>query len=281
MSETTSIDLTIGVIGLGFVGGAVFNYFSELPKVHVLGYDKFKDNGNGIGDFNQTTSNADWLFLCLPTPYIPDQQGYDLTALHEVCQQLHDINFQKPIILKSTVTPTTSEKLATQYNLKIIHNPEFLTARTANEDFRNQTHLVLGKTPKVDQTTFSTLATQYQSYFPTVTHTSLLTSTESEAMKIFVNSFYAIKVQTFTEFHQLTTNHLPNADFNNIRQAMLQNGWINPQHTSIPGPDGQISYGGLCFPKDTSALLDFTKSLTTPYAILEACVKERNQMRQD
>ena len=41
---------------------------------------------------------------------------------------------------------------------------------------------------------------------------------------------------------------------------MLKNGWINPMHTTVPGPDGQLSYGGFCFPKDTNALLQFMKT---------------------
>jgi hypothetical protein len=62
---------------------------------------------------------------------------------------------------------------------------------------------------------------------------------------------------------------------------MLNNNWINPMHTVIPGPDGKISYGGLCFPKDTNALNEYMKKLGTPHNVLEACINERNSMRQD
>ena len=62
---------------------------------------------------------------------------------------------------------------------------------------------------------------------------------------------------------------------------MLKNGWINPMHTTVPGPDGEISYGGLCFPKDTNALNKYMKRENTPNKVLEACIKERNEMRDD
>jgi UDP-glucose 6-dehydrogenase len=62
---------------------------------------------------------------------------------------------------------------------------------------------------------------------------------------------------------------------------MLKNNWIYPLHTNIPGPDGNISYGGLCFPKDTNALNSFMKKIETSNSILKATIEERNKMRND
>ena len=53
---------------------------------------------------------------------------------------------------------------------------------------------------------------------------------------------------------------------------MIKNNWINPMHTTIPGPDGQISYGGLCFPKDTNALLKYMEKMNTPHEVLEGTI---------
>ena len=52
-------------------------------------------------------------------------------------------------------------------------------------------------------------------------------------------------------------------------------------HTNVPGPDGQLSYGGYCFPKDTNALLQHMKNKDCLHNVLEACVNERNNMRDD
>jgi UDP-glucose 6-dehydrogenase len=62
---------------------------------------------------------------------------------------------------------------------------------------------------------------------------------------------------------------------------MLKNGWIHPMHTKIPGPDDNISYGGACFPKDTKALLHYMKEIEVPHEVLDACVREREKMRDD
>jgi UDP-glucose 6-dehydrogenase len=70
-------------------------------------------------------------------------------------------------------------------------------------------------------------------------------------------------------------------DYNRVKELMLKNGWINPMHTDVPGPDGELSYGGLCFPKDTNALNQFMKNKGVPNKVLKATIKERNEMRKD
>jgi UDP-glucose 6-dehydrogenase len=98
-------------------------------------------------------------------------------------------------------------------------------------------------------------------------------------MKIFVNSFYSVKIQFFTEMY--LTCQKAGADFNTVRRMMLANEQIHSSFTNVPGHDGQISYGGLCFPKDTNALNQYMLRNNIPNGLLEACIKERNQMRND
>jgi UDP-glucose 6-dehydrogenase len=62
---------------------------------------------------------------------------------------------------------------------------------------------------------------------------------------------------------------------------MLKNKWINPMHTQVPGTDGKLSYGGLCFPKDTNALFSYMKKNNIPSKVLGATIKERNEIRSD
>lgn len=265
----------VGVSGIGFVGDALVHGFSQ-KGVDLCLYDKYKDGGVGrIRDLLDC-----WLvFLCLPTLYCQELQRYDTTALEQNCQYLSQNRFKGIVVIKSTVEPGTSQQLADKYSLKIVHNPEFLTARTARLDFLNQDHIVLGKTnSRLQDGEYNRLLTWYQELFPDA-EISICTSGESESMKIMVNSFYAVKVQLFNEFHLLSMK--TNDNFEVIKEMMLKNGWINPQHTNVPGPDGRLSYGGACFPKDTSALLKMMKRLETPCAVLEGCVNERNQMRGD
>lgn len=264
--------LKIGIIGIGFVGGAI-KYSFDLKKINLVCYDKFKN----IGSFGDVI-NSNLLFLALPTVYDNSLKTYNLDPLHEVLSLLKDNNYHNPIVIKSTVVPTTVDTLAVKYNLSLIHNPEFLTARTANENFHNQTHIILGKTSICNDINFNLANNFYKYHYPNA-NISLCTSNESESMKLFVNCFYSVKVQFFNELYLVCQS--TGTDYNNVKNLMLKNGWINPMHTTVPGPDGQLSYGGLCFPKDTNALLNFMKSNNTLHQVLEATINERNQMRDD
>ena len=140
--------------------------------------------------------------------------------------------------------------------MQFIHNPEFLTARSAFNDFHNQKHIVLGLGSTCEKYNLEKVKKFYNKYYPDA-DISECTCLESESMKSFVNCFYSVKVQFFTELYCLCEKN--GCNYNKVKEMMLKNGWINPMHTTVPGPDGQISYGGLCFPKDTNALLEFMK----------------------
>ena len=198
---------------------------------------------------------------------------------HEVCSKLEKYKYEGIIIIKSTVEPGTTMSLFQKYSsLKFIHNPEFLTAATAFHDFHNQKHIVLGRNENVTDQELETVEVFYKELYPDA-EISLCTSIESESMKSFVNCFYSVKIQFFNELFFTCQNNGSNYD--TVKNLMLKNKWINPMHTQVPGTDGKFSYGGLCFPKDTNALLCYMKKNNIPSAVLDATVQERNEMRSD
>jgi nucleotide sugar dehydrogenase len=264
----------ISVIGLGFVGGSMKKSF-ELKGEQVKGYDKFKDNTDSFED----CLKSDIAFLALPTIFDENKMTYDKSAIHEVCGDLEKHKYKGLVVIKSTVEPTTTEGLASKYSsLKFIHNPEFLTAATAFEDFHNQKHIVLGKSKNVKHKQVNVLEEFYRKNYPDA-EVSRCSCTESESMKSFVNCFYSVKIQFFNELYLLCEKM--GCDYNNVKDLMLKNGWINPMHTDVPGVDGMLSYGGYCFPKDTNALLNHMKRENVTCKILEGTVLERNEMRKD
>lgn len=263
----------ISVIGLGFVGGSMKKSF-EIKGEYVIGYDKYKENTDSFED----CLKSDIAFLALPTIYDEDKMTYDKSAIHEVCNDLEKENYQGIVVIKSTVEPTTTEKLAEKYNLKFVHNPEFLTAATAFEDFHNQTHIVLGKSENIQDSDVDILKQFYEKNYPDA-EISICSSTESESMKSFVNCFYAVKIQFFNELYLLCNKM--GCNYDNVKDLMLKNKWINPMHTNVPGPDGKLSYGGYCFPKDTNALVEHMKREGVTCKVLEGTIQERNEMRDD
>ena len=160
------------------------------------------------------------------------------------------------------------------YDLKIIHNPEFLSVDTAEEDFHNQDHIVIGGNSKW----VKKLVKFYKELYLDADF-SLCSAKESESMKMMANTFYAIKIQTFSEYFLYCEQE--GLDFEKVKLMILKNGFISPMHTNVPGMDGNISYGGTCLPKDSQALLHHFMKKHVPCSVINGCVTERNSIRQD
>jgi UDPglucose 6-dehydrogenase len=261
--------MKIAQIGKGFVGSALNKSF-KTKGVDTIVYDKFQRIGN-----IKETVNSDIIFLCLPTPFVKNE-GFDLSAIEENLKVLSDKKYKGLCIIKSTVEIGVTKMLANKYNLNIAHNPEFLTERTAFEDFNIQKHIVLGRVR--ESKSFDDLILFYKDLYPDAT-ISICSSDESEAMKLFCNNFYAMKVMIFNEFYFLCTSI--GIEYDAVKNLMFKNDWINPNHTLVPGPDGKVAYGGGCFCKDTEALLNQMKKEDSLYGLLEAAISERNLLRQD
>ena len=260
----------IGIIGLGFVGQAMLRSF--LAKdIDVIGYDKYKKGG--IGEINYIIK-CDIVFLCLPAAFNDEIQSYDKTTIHEVCLNLEQSKYKGIVVLKSTVEPETTHKLADKYkNLKIVHNPEFLSARSAFEDFHHQAHIVLGYSHgfmKEDDD----LIQFYSEYYPDA-EISICSAIESESVKMFCNSFYASKIMLFNEYYLVCLKN--GANFNKIKSIMLKKNLINETHTDVPHNDKLVGHVGACFHK---ALLSYMKEKNSQCDVLENVINDCSLLRE-
>ena len=138
--------LKICIYGLGFVGNSMHSSFKNkgmIENKNLFGYDKYKDGG--IGNISLGL-DCDIIFLALPTMYNEITGCYDKEPIYECCKYLESKKYSGLVVIKSTIEPETTNNLSNKFkNLSFIHNPEFLTAITAYEDFHNQTHIVIGK----------------------------------------------------------------------------------------------------------------------------------------
>jgi len=272
--------MLVGICGLGFVGEAIYAFMNKFKNScwnennivkDILVYDKYKQ----INTLD-TLLNTDILYICIPTPYDEQLQSYNMDEIDNTLFLLTEMDYTGIILLKSTVLPNYCVNINTQYpNLRVVHNPEFLSARTAIEDFEQQKHIILGYT-KQSQTCIQIVTDFYKTLFPGAL-ISINSANESALAKLACNSFYATKVQFFTELYLLCDRI--GVEFNTVRNLMLQNNWINPMHTLIPGPDGQVSFGGACLPKDISALNQYMEVNRAPNGVVNAVIYERNCMR--
>ena len=272
----------VAFIGLGVMGFPMAGYISKGGH-NVTVYNRTASKADKwLSEYKgqkadtpaKAVAGADFIFICVPTLYNKINKKYDLSAIEEQLLFLNDNNYKNIVIIKSTIEPETCEKFKQKYNVKIVFNPEFLSARTANEDFHNQKHIVLGG----DKIDVNKVEKFYNTYYSESKITKL-SFTESECVKIFCNTFYSVKIQFFNELY-LLCNKCKDCDFNKIRNAMILNDWINPMHTQVPGTDGKLSYGGKCFPKDTNALNEYLKRKGSLNSVIENTIIERNIMRE-
>lgn len=197
------------------------------------------------------------VFLSLPTPATAPGRGrgHDLTALHATLAALRACGYSGVVLIKSTVCPGTVDLLARSYApLWLFHAPEFLSSRTAQMDTALPTQpLMLVGAP---DGTPAALTERVRTFLEGVARgrqrVVAVRARESEATKLCCNAFYAAKVQLFNEFYHLADQQ--GISYAMVRHLMLQQGWIHPMHTQVPGPDGTLGFGGACLPKDVRAL---------------------------
>jgi UDPglucose 6-dehydrogenase len=263
--------MKISICGCGFVGNAIYQYFSKKDIYIIKTYDLYKN----IGSFEDIV-DSDILYLCLPTLYDETIKSYDMTEINKTLHRLNDNKYKGVILIKSTIIPIYCIEQNKLYpNLFIMSNPEFLTARTANEDFARQTHIIIGYTPESESKNVF-IKEFYLENFPdaVVSITDVITA---NLTKLACNSFYSVKIQFFTEIYLLCEKLA--ISYNEVKNLMILNNWINPMHMNIPGPDNKISFGGACFPKDISALNEFMKQFDTPSDVIESTIMEQKRMR--
>lgn len=234
----------IGIIGNGFVGNALYQNIKKYFSTVV--YDV--DTNKCLNTYDEVI-NSNIVFVCLPTP-MKDANGGDcnLSILKNFFINLPK-NINSIFAIKSTIPIGTTKLLKElRSDLKIIHNPEFLTAANAVEDFKNSERNIIGGNIEDCMIVESVL----RIILPNAKNI-LTTSDESEAIKYFANTFLATKVTYFNMAYDLSLKLGMNYD--NIISGVCSDSRIGFSHSKTPGPDGDRGFGGTCFPKDINALI--------------------------
>ena len=255
--------MKIVIVGYGFVGKAVFNAFKDKHELVIVDpkytTDEIKDH-----------HDADGIIICVPTP--TTENG--ICDANIVAMVIDDIPIFLPVLIKSTVTPAIATGFKELYpNHSICYSPEFLRARTANQDFINQKYIVLGgEDPELFWN---------ELFVDTLPNCRMvLTCTEEEAciVKYSANSFLALKTSFFNQIYDLCET--TGMNFNTVRQILAQDLRIGTDHTMVPGPDGERGWGGPCFPKDTTSFVQWTTSVGAPVTLVESAIQYNNKIRK-
>lgn len=271
--------MKLGIIGNGFVGSAIANGFSHYVDELKI-YDKNKNLSSST--LNECLT-SDIVFVCVPTPMHSSQNGKcDTSIINKCFEEINKIGSSAIFVIKSTVPIGTTSKLQDKFpKLKILHSPEFLTARTAKLDFITPSRNIVGY-PKAFYSKIHSvpniLVNLYKERFPG-TQTFLLDSESTEMIKYVANCFFATKISYFNEVNQVCKKL--DLNFNEVMEGVLSDGRIGVSHYQVPGHDGKEGFGGTCFPKDLNSFINLMKDNNVNPNVLEAAWKTNLEVRPE
>jgi nucleotide sugar dehydrogenase len=255
----------IGIVGKGFVGGALYDNFKDCFDVAV--WDSVEEKRT-LNSFESFVDWSDIIFVCVPTP-MKDSGECDISIVEDVVGKIANLDRRKYVVIKSTVTPGTTSELAERHNMVIGFNPEFLTEANAYNDFRYQPLIILGTDDTGLGTVMAQIYYEFNAKVDNVAHVIQRSTKEAELFKYLANSFLATKVIFANEFKKLCDK--VDVDYGRIAEVAVLDKRLGHTHWRVPGPDGKLGFGGSCFPKDTSALISYADTYgTTLWLLTEA-----------
>ena len=208
-----SDEIKVGIIGCGFVGGALKSWLEENNKDCRL---FISDPPKG---YNDDLSGIDIAFLQIHVP-TEDDGTQNLRLMKELICKLPDVRG----VVRATVVPCASELLSEATNHQVCYMPEFLTERTHLEDFRKQTMVFTGA---VDLLIRIFKGKKF----------TVMSPLEAELTKYIHNVFGAYKVTYFNAAKEYVEKM--GGDWAKVHTGCLLSGYINDTHTYVPGPDGK------------------------------------------
>jgi UDPglucose 6-dehydrogenase len=257
---------TIGIIGLGFVGTAIADSLESLIPTIII--DPAKGHNNTYEDIKQCSG----VFICVPSPQNNDG-SCDTSILEKVLSNLKDIDYSGVIISKCTAPPDVYVRLNNLYP-NLIHSPEFLTAANAIRDYFNGKFAIIGGKIPAYIREAERIIKLTQPVLEKIEHCTI---GEAALAKYTINSFLATKVVFMNEIYEVA--NAAGLEYKNIAKLVSLDPRIGDSHLKVPGPDGSLGFGGMCFPKDTAALLKYAENNSVNMNVLDAAVKKNTLLR--
>lgn len=187
---------------------------------------------------------CDFIILALPTNFNESLNKLDTTVIEGVIRDISLINPNVPILIKSTIPIGFSNKVNDEHPNEIIFSPEFLREGQALHDNLYPSRIIMGST--------SSIARDIADIFKKISLNSpdifLMKNEEAESVKLFANSYLALRVAFFNELDSYCMSK--NLDAESIIRGVSADGRIG-NHYNNPS----FGYGGYCLPKDTKQLL--------------------------
>ena len=283
------------VMGAGYVGISLAILISQKYNVNLYDIDTeklnlisnkkspIKDNDvenylrskelllNVIKDKQLAIHKADYVIIATPTNYDSKEGIFDTSSVENVIAEICEENPKTNIIIKSTVPLGFTKKMRLRFGKENIYfSPEFLREGTALYDNLFPSRIIVGGDDKQSKK-FANILFECSKTELKNTQILLMESSEAEAVKLFSNTYLAMRVSFFNELDTLS-------EINNLSSLNIINGVCSDSRIGNFYNNPSFGYGGYCLPKDTKQLLSNFSQI--PNNIIRAII-DSNETRKN